>query len=70
MKHAEGTSKKELNEKRPDYFTTKKYVFAMYRNTIIDATLNISDEDLKDYVDAIKEFLKLFTDKLIHEYNC
>ena len=42
----------------------------MYRNTIIDATLNISDEDLKDYVDAIKEFLKLFTDKLIHEYSC
>ena len=70
LKHAEGTSKKELNEKRPDYFTTKKSVFAMYRNTIIDATLNISDEDLKDYVDAIKEFLKLFPDKLIHEYNC
>ena len=70
LKHAEGTSKKELNEKRPDYFTTKKSVFAMYRNTIIDATLNISDEDLKDYVDAIKEFLKFFPDKLIHEYNC
>ena len=70
LKHAEGISKKELKKKRPDYFITKKSVFAIYKNTIIDATLNISDEDLKDYVDAIKEFLKSFPEKLIHEYNC
>lgn len=68
LKHAEGMSKKELFKKRPDYFTTKESVFAMYQNTIIDATLNISNEDLKDYVATIKEFLYLFPDKLTHSY--
>lgn len=70
LKHSEGTAKEDLIKKRPDYFIEKESVFAMYKNTIIDATLNISDEDLKNYVDAIKEFLNLFPDKLVHKYNC
>ena len=70
LKHSEGNSKEKLSKKRPDYFIKKDSIFAMYKNTIIDATLNISDEDFKEYVNAIKEFLNLFPNKLIHKYNC
>lgn len=70
LKHSEGKSKEELAKKRPEYFVNKNYALTIYKNTIIDATLNISNDDLKEYVIAIKEFLKIFPDKLIHEYNC
>lgn len=69
LKHSEGESKEKLIKKRPDLFIKKDSIFSMYKNTIIDATLNISEDDLKDYVCAIKEFLYLFPDKLIHKYN-
>jgi hypothetical protein len=58
LKHSDGESKEELLTIRPDYFIEKNSVLAIYKNTIIDATLNISDDDLKEYVIAIKEFLR------------
>lgn len=53
---------------RPDYFTENKSVFTLYKNTIINPTLNITDNDLKEYIYSIEEFLKQFPDKIIHEY--
>lgn len=68
LKHSEGESKEQLLKIRPDYFIENNNVFTIYNNTIIDSTLNITDEDLKEYIDSIKNFLKEFPDKIIHEY--
>lgn len=68
LKHSEGESKEQLLKIRPDYFFENNSVFSIYNNTIIDSTLNITDEDLKEYIDSIKNFLKEFPEKIIHEY--
>lgn len=70
LKHSEGESQDELKLLRPDYFNPPNKIISLYKNTIIDATLNISDKDLHEYVIAIKKFLKVFPDKLVHGYNC
>ena len=70
LKHSDGESKEKLVEIRPDYFIEKNSVLTIYRNTIIDATLNISDDDFKEYVIAIKRFLRQFPEKLMYKYNC
>lgn len=68
LKHSDGESKDKLLNIRPDYFTENKSVFTLYKNTIINPTLNITDNDLKEYIYSIEEFLKQFPDKIIHEY--
>lgn len=68
LKHSEGKSKDKLIKLRPDYFIEKKDVFTLYKNTIIDPTLNISDDDFKEYIENVKIFLKQLPDKIIHEY--
>lgn len=68
LKHSDGESKNKLLNIRPDYFTENKSVFTLYKNTIINPTLNITDNDLKEYIYSIEEFLKQFPDKIIHEY--
>lgn len=68
LKHSDGESKDKLLNIRPDYFIEKKSVFTIYKNTIIDPTLNITDDDLKEYVESIKTFLNQFPEKIIHEY--
>ena len=52
-----------------NYFIENKNCFTIYKNTIIDPTLNISENDFKDYIDSIKEFLKQFPDKIVHEFS-
>ena len=69
LKHSDGKSKDELLKIRPDYFIENKNCFTIYKNTIIDPTLNISENDFKDYIDSIKEFLKQFPDKIVHEFS-
>ena len=69
LKHSEGESKDKLINIRPDYFIDNKNVFTLYKNTIIDSTLNITDDNLKEYVDSIKIFLKQFPSKITHIYN-
>jgi len=69
LKHSAGESKDELILIRPDYFVKKKSVFNIYNNTIIEPTLNITDEDFKEYVIAIKKFLRKIPDKLEYNYN-
>ncbi len=68
LKHSDGESKDKLLNIRPDYFTENKSVFTLYKNTIINPTLNITDNDLKEYIYSIEEFLRQFPDKIIHEY--
>ena len=68
LKHDEGESKDDLLTKRPDYFIEKKSVFTLYKNSIIDPTLNITNNDFKEYIDSIKIFLKQIPDKIVHEY--
>ena len=69
LKHSDGESKDELILIRPDYFVKKKSVLNIYNNTIIEPTLNITDEDFKEYVIAIKKFLRIIPDKLEYKYN-
>jgi hypothetical protein len=66
LKHGDGLSKKKLINLKSDIF--ENTTMNMYKNTIIDDTLNLSDEDLDEYVNIIKLFLNQIPKKLIHEY--
>lgn len=70
LKHGEGKAMKTLKNKRPDYFENNTLDF--YGNTIIDDTLNITNNDLDEYVNSIKVFLGQFpkyNEKIIHKYE-
>ena len=69
LKHSEGNSEEELRKIRPDFFIKNEKIFTVYKNTIIDATLNISEADLNEYVITIKNFLAQIPNKLTHKYE-
>lgn len=71
FKHGFGRAMKKLRELRPDYFEQKEKLtpLNMVNNTIIDDTLNISNNDYKEYIKTIKLYLNQFPNKLIHKYE-
>ncbi len=70
IKHAEGQSEKKLRVIRPQIFEKNNHdIIKFYNNTIIDDTLNLTNDDFKEYTDAIKGFLREFPEKMSYEYN-
>lgn len=61
IKHSEGDSEQKLRKMRPDYFVQdigdKKYdLLSLYHSTLLDATLQIEDQDFIDYYDVLVAF--------------
>lgn len=61
IKHSEGRSEKELRNIRPDYFELDtgvgKYdLISLYHSTLLEASLQIKDQDFIDYYNALVNF--------------
>ena len=61
IKHSEGDSEQKLRKMRPDYFEQDtgvgKYdLLSLYHSTLLEATLQIKDQDFIDYYDALVVF--------------
>lgn len=61
IKHSEGDSEQKLRKMRPDYFeqdtAVGKYdLLSLYHSTLLEATLQIKDQDFIDYYDALVVF--------------
>jgi len=61
IKHAEGDSEEKLRKMRPDYFEhdngIEKYdLLSLYHSTLLEATLQIKDEDFIEYYDTLVAF--------------
>lgn len=65
IKHSEGRSEKELRNIRPDYFELDtgagKYdLISLYHSTLLEAALQIKDQDFIDYYNALVDFWNKF----------
>ena len=61
IKHSEGDSEQKLRKMRPDYFEQDtgagKYdLLSLYHSTLLEATLQIKDQDFIDYYEALVAF--------------
>lgn len=61
IKHSEGKSEQELRKIRPDYFKKDTGVevydlVSLYHSTLLEATLQIKDQDFIDYYNALVDF--------------
>ena len=57
IKHSVGKSEKRLRKKRPDLFIINGCdKMELYYTSLGDFTLNVKDDDLKNYTDALVEF--------------
>ena len=61
IKHSEGDSEQKLRKMRPDYFEQDtgagKYdLLSLYHSTLLEATLQIKDQDFIDYYNALVAF--------------
>lgn len=61
IKHSEGNSEQKLRKIRPDYFEldtgTGKYdLLSLYHSTLLEATLQIKEQDFLDYYNALIAF--------------
>lgn len=61
IKHSEGDSEQKIRKMRPDYFEQvtdygKYDLISLYHSTLLEATLQIKDQDFIDYYDALVAF--------------
>jgi len=61
IKHSEGDSEQNLRKMRPDYFEyeigVEKYdLLSLYHSTLLEATLQIKNDDFINYYDALVSF--------------
>lgn len=69
IKHSEGNSELKLRTMRPDYFEheigVEKYdLLALYHSTLLEATLQIKNDDFVDYYDALISFWSELPDRM------
>jgi len=72
IKHSEGYSEQELRKMRPDFFQhdtgIQKYdLLSLYHSTLLEATLQINDEDFIDYYDALIAFWNELPERMYTE---
>ena len=69
IKHGEGESQKELQKKRPDLFLINNTNrFSLYHSSLICPTINISENDVRVYANAIIDFWAGFpSDSYLHK---
>ena len=69
LKHAEGNLELKLRELRPDYFIHDIYgekydLMSMYHVSLLEATLQIKEEDFIKYYDALVAFWKELPERM------
>ena len=64
IKHGEGRSEVALRAKRPDLFASGSYdPMKVHRSTLLEPVLNISNQDFRDYLNALIEFWDTFPER-------
>lgn len=69
LKHSEGESEKKLRVLRPDYFIQKTSsgdydLLSLYHSTLLEATLQISNEDFIEYFKALETFWRELPERM------
>lgn len=70
LKHGKGRSEKALRDIRPNLFIRNGHDVMRYHNsTLIEPTLSVSNQDFRDYLDALLTFWSEFPENAYSQYD-
>lgn len=75
IKHSEGDSEEKLRKMRPDYFKhdteNEEYdLLSLYHSTLLEATLQIKDEDFINYYNTLIAFWNELPERMYTKEDC